>query len=134
MLKRKAGNSYSNFSQSVHVKYVSAYIQRTKVERRKKRDDNDRRGLQTLLQVDMEKKQDSVETHTDAYLEERESVDGSRELDSLYGDEIEAYKETYSWACTNTTNIDVNSEPGPGRADRSQDWKNKADSATKTTK
>ena len=44
---------------------------------KKKRDDNERR-LQTLFQVGMKKK-DDVETHTDANLEEGESVDGCRE-------------------------------------------------------
>ena len=63
-------------------------------------------------------------------MEERESVDGSREQDSLYVNDIEANKETNSGTCTNTMEIDVNSEPGPGRADNSVDSKKQADSST----
>ena len=63
-----------------------------------------------------------------------ESVDVSREQDSLYGNEIEANKEANSGACTNTMNIDINSEPGPGRADRIVDSQNQADSATEIHK
>ena len=44
----------------------------------------------------MTKRQDDVETYTDANLVEVVSVDGSREQDSLYGNEIEANKETNS--------------------------------------
>ena len=40
-----------------------------------------------------------------------------------YGNEIEANKETNSGVCINTTDIDINSEPGPGRADKSVDQK-----------
>ena len=54
-------------------------------------------------------------------MEEGESVAGSREQDSLYGNEIEANKETNSRACTNMMDIDVNLEPGPGGADKSVD-------------
>ena len=52
----------------------------------KKRDDNERRGLQTLFQMGMK----------------GEKVGGLREQDSLYGNEIEANKEANSGACTNT--------------------------------
>ena len=92
------------------------------------------------------KNQDDVETYMEALLDEGASVDGSREQDSLHGNEIEANRETNSGACTNAmdkdinrnksgacTNamdIDINSEPGPGRADKSVDSKNQADSAT----
>ena len=51
-------------------------------------------------------------------MEEGESAGGSREQDSLYGNEIEANKETNSGAFTNTMDRDINSEPGPGRADK----------------
>ena len=44
------------------------------------------------------KKKHDVETYTDANLEEGEDVDGSNEQDSLYGNEIEANKETNSRA------------------------------------
>ena len=67
-------------------------------------------------------------------MEEGESVGGSREQDSLYGNEIDANKETNSGACTNTMDIDINSEPGPGRADKNVDSKNQADSATEIPK
>ena len=47
-----------------------------------------------------EKIHDDVEiTYTDANLEEWGSVDGSREQDGLYGNEIEANKETHLRAC-----------------------------------
>ena len=55
----------------------------------------------------MGKKQDDVETYTDAHMEEGESVDGSREQDSLFINEIEANKETNSGACIDTTDIDI---------------------------
>ena len=64
-------------------------------------------------------------------MEEEEGVDGIREQNSLYGNEIEANKETNSGACTNTMDIDIKSEPGPGSADRSVDSKNQTDSAKK---
>ena len=67
-------------------------------------------------------------------MEEVESVDGSREQDSLYENEIEPSKETNSGACTNTMDIDINSEPGLGRANRSVDSKNQADSAAEIPK
>ena len=67
-------------------------------------------------------------------MEEGKSVDGSREQDSLCGNEIEAKKETNSGTCTNTMDVDINSEPGPGRADKSDDSKNQADSASKIYK
>ena len=81
-----------------------------------------------------EKNQDDVETYMDANLEEGESVDGSREQDSLYGNEIEANKETNSGACKTTMDKDINSEPGPGRADKSVDSKNQVDSETEIPK
>ena len=43
-----------------------------------------------------------METFSDANLEERWSENGSREQDSLYGNEIEGNKERNSGACTNT--------------------------------
>ena len=43
-----------------------------KRKEKKKRDDNERRGLQTLFQVGVKKKRDDVETYTDANLEEGE--------------------------------------------------------------
>ena len=95
-------------------------------EEKKKRDDNEGRGLQTLFHVGMKKKQDDLETYTDENLEEGESVDGCREEDSLYGNEIEANKETNSGARTNTIDIDINSEPGACRADKSVDSKNQS--------
>ena len=55
----------------------------------------------------MKEKKHDVETHTDAN-SEGECINGSREQDGLYGNEIEASEETYSGACTNT----INSEPG----------------------
>ena len=48
-------------------------------------------------------------------MKEGESVDDSREQHSLYGNEIEADKETVSEACTNKMHTNINSELGPGR-------------------
>ena len=59
---------------------------------------------------------------------------GSRDQDSLYGNEIDATKETNSETCTNTTDIDINLEPGPGGADNHVGSKNQADSATEISK
>ena len=72
----------------------------------------------------------------------KKNRDDSREQDSLYGNEIEANRETNSGACTNTMDIDINSgtctntmdmdinsESGPGRADKSVDFNNQTDSA-----
>ena len=59
-----------------------------------------------------------------------EKVDGCREQDSLYGNEIEDNKETNSGTCTNTKDTDFDSEPGPGGADKIVDSKNQADSKT----
>ena len=81
------------------------------------------------------KNQDDVDTYTDANMEEGESVDGShREQDSLYGNEIEVNQETNTGSCTDTMDIYVNSEPGPGRADKSVHSKNQTDSATEIPK
>ena len=65
----------------------------------------------------MEKKQDDAETYMDENLVEGEKVGGCREQDSLHGNEIKANDETYSAACPNTMDLDINSEHGPGRAD-----------------
>ena len=59
-----------------------------------------------------------------------EIVGGCREQDREYGNEIEASKETKLGECTNTMDIDINSELGSGRADKSVDYKSQADSAT----
>ena len=55
------------------------------MKEKKKRDVKERRGLQTLFQVSMQKTQDDVETYTDANLEEGKSVERCREQDSLCG-------------------------------------------------
>ena len=65
-------------------------------------------------------------------MEEGEGEDGSCEQDGLHVDEIETNKETNSGACTNTMGIEINT--GPGRADKSVDSKNQADSATEIRK
>ena len=65
-------------------------------------------------------------------MEKGESVCGSRDQDSLYENKIKANKKTNSEACTNTTNIDINS--GPGGADNHVGSKNHADNATKISK
>ena len=57
-------------------------------------------------------------------MEEAESVGFSRDQDSLYRNEIDANKETNLEPCTNTMNIDINSEPGSGKADKRVDFKN----------
>ena len=67
-------------------------------------------------------------------MEEGEIVGGCREQDRVYGDEIEASKETKLGECTNTMDIDINSELGPDRADRSVDYKSQADSVTEVPK
>ena len=51
-------------------------------------------------------------------MEEGKKVGGYREQDSICGIEVEANKETNSGECTNTKDIDINLEPGPGRADK----------------
>ena len=56
-------------------------------------------------------------------MDEGESVDGSREQDILSGNTIEANHATNSGVSTNTMDIDVNSEPGLGKADKSVDSK-----------
>ena len=71
---------------------------------------------------------------TDANFEEGESVDDSREKESRYGNKMEANRETTSGACTHTMGIDVNSEPGPGGADKDVESKIQADSATEIPK
>jgi len=43
---------------------------------------------------------------------------------------MEASRETTSGACTNTTDRDINLEPGPGGSDKNAEPKNQADSAT----
>ena len=82
----------------------------------------------------MEEEKYDVEAYTDAKLEEGESIDGSREQDSLYDNELEANKQTNTVACTNTMNIDINSEPGSGRAEKSVDSNSQTDSATEIPK
>ena len=79
-------------------------------------------GLQTLFQVGM-KKQDDVDAYMNANLLKWESVDSSHEQDGLYVNEIETNKKTILRTCTNTMDIVINSEPGPGRADKSVDSK-----------
>ena len=61
---------------------------------KKKRDDNERRGLPTLIQVGMKNRQDYMEIYPDTNLEEVKKVGGCREQDSVYENEIEANKET----------------------------------------
>ena len=81
------------------------------------------------------RKQQNVEINTkDANFEERESVGGSREKESRYGNKMEANRETTSGACTNTMDIDINLEPGAGGSDKYVGSKNKADSATEIPK
>ena len=84
--------------------------------------------MQTLFQCGIKKGQYDFKKYTDANLEEGESVGNSRDQDSLYGNEIEANKNTNSEACTNIMDIDINSEPGTD--DKYEHSKNQADSAT----
>ena len=89
--------------------------------------------MQTLFQVGMKINQD-VDKHTDVNLEEGESVGVSREQDGLYGNVIQANKESNSVTCTNMMDTDLNSGPGPAEADKNMDSKNQADSETEITK
>jgi len=43
---------------------------------------------------------------------------------SRYGNKTEANRETTSGACTNTVNIDINWEPGPGGSEKNGESKN----------
>ena len=113
------------------------YLHKSGAQKRKekrKRDDNARRGLQTLFQCGIKKSQYDLKKYTDANLEKGESVVNSRDQDSLYGNEIKAYNETNSEACTNIMDIDINSEPGPGPDDRYVHSKNQAGRATEIPK
>jgi len=60
----------------------------------------------------------------------KESVGGSREKESRYGNKMEANRETTSAACKNITDTDIDLEPGPGGSDKNVVSKNQADSAT----
>ena len=62
-----------------------------------------------------------------------EKVGSCGEHDSLYGNEIEANKETNLGACTITVAIDINSEPGHDGADKQVDSE-KADNAVEILK
>ena len=89
--------------------------QERKKGKKKKCADNERRWLQTLFHVGMRRKQHYVEMYTtDANFEEGESVDDSREKESRYGNKIKVNRKTTSRACTNTMDVDINLEPGPG--------------------
>ena len=57
-------------------------------------------------------------------------IGGCREPDSLYGNEIETNNEEISGACTNTMDINTNSEPGHGGADKNVDSKKQAGCAS----
>ena len=90
------------------------YVPKSGAQKRKakkKRSDNESRGLQTLFQVGVNKKRDDVATYSDTSLEVKENVDGCHVQDSLHEKKIEAIKETDSEQRTNT--IDISSEPGP---------------------
>jgi len=68
-----------------------------KRKEKKKRAENERRGLQTLFQVGMRRQQHNVKIYTkDANFEEGESVGGSLEKESRYGNKMEANRETTS--------------------------------------
>ena len=83
----------------------------------------------------MRKKQHNVEIHTKyANFEEGESVGGSREKESRYGNKMEANRETTSGACANTSDVDSKLERGPGGAHKNVESKNEADSATEIPK
>jgi len=102
---------------------------------KKKRADNEGRGLQTLFQAGMRRKQHNVEIYTkDANFDEGESVGGNREKESRYGNKMEAKRKTTSGACTNTMDMDINLEPGPGGADKNVESKHQVDSATEIPK
>ena len=113
------------------------YLHKSGAQKRKekrKRDDSARRGLQTLFQCSIKKSQYDFKKCTDANLEKGESVVNSPDQNSLYGNEIQAYNETNSEACTNIMDIDNNSEPGPGTDDRYVHSKNQASRATEIPK
>jgi len=82
----------------------------------------------------MRKKQHNVEIHTKYANFEGESIGGSREKESRYGNKMEVNRETTSGACTNTTDVDSKLERGPGGADKNVESKNEADSATEIPK
>jgi len=74
-----------------------------KRKEKKKRADNERRELKTLFQADMRRRQHDMEIYTkDKNFEEGESVGGSREKESRYGNKVEDNRETTSGACANT--------------------------------
>jgi len=86
-----------------------------KRKEKKKHANNEKRGLQTLFQVGMRKKQHNVEIYTKyANFEEGESVGGSREKESRYGNKMEANRETTFGGCANTMDLDSRLERGPG--------------------
>ena len=85
-------------------------------------------------QCGIKKSQYDFKKYTDSNLEKGESVVNSRDQDSLYGNEIQAYNETNSEACTNIMDIDNSSEPGPGTDDRYVHFKSQAGRATEIPK
>jgi len=70
----------------------------------------------------------------DANFEEGESVGGSREKESRYGNKMEANRETTFGVRTNTMDIDIKLEPGLGGADKDAESKSQAGSVTKIPK
>ena len=71
-----------------------------------KRNYNERKGLQTLLRVCMT----------------GGKVGGCRKQHSLYLNETVANTETNPRACTNTMDVETNSEPGSDGADKSVEY------------
>ena len=64
----------------------------------------------------------------------REKVGGSRQQDSLCGNETETKKETNSGACLNKIDIDIDTDLGTGGDDKILDYKNQSDSETEISK
>ena len=96
------------------------YVRKSGAQKRKekrKRDDNERKGLQTLFQFGIKKSQDDFKTCTNADLVEMES--DKRESDTSNQDsrcrsESQANEEANLEECANPTNTVVNSECEPG--------------------
>ena len=96
------------------------YVHKSGAQKRKekrKRDDNERKGLQTLFQFGIKKSQDDFKTCTNADLVEMES--DKRESDTSNQDsrcrsESQANEEANLEECANPTNTVVNSECEPG--------------------
>ena len=96
------------------------YVHKSGAQKRKekrKRDDNERKGLQTLFQFGIKKSQDDFKTCTNANLVEMES--DKRESDTSNQDsrcrsESQANEEANLEECANPTNTVVNSECEPG--------------------